>query len=295
MIRPWSAYADMTAAMVLFGSMVVVSKILTAALPVLLGSSLRLAIAATVLCPLLLWNRPRWTALRSRDWLYLALVGLTGQVLFYVLMLEGLRHTGAANAGIVLATLPAATAALGMLLLRERPEAKTGLAVLLATGGVAALRAVGPANLSAPDDLVGLGLVSLAVIADALSIVLAKLVSPAVSPLVMSAIVTAMAGLMAAPLGAAEAMSFDLGGIGWAEIAYLIYYGTAATALPSLLWLRGIRQVPSATAGVFTSVLPVSSVALSFLVLGEPPRLSHVVGLACVLGATALISRAKRA
>ena len=65
--------------------------------------------------------------------------------------------------------------------------------------------------------------------------------------------------------------------------AALVYFGVALSAVVFVLWIRGVAVVPASTAAVFTGVLPISAVALSYLFLREPFAWSHPVGLACVL------------
>jgi drug/metabolite transporter (DMT)-like permease len=69
------------------------------------------------------------------------------------------------------------------------------------------------------------------------------------------------------------------------------YYGVVVTVLAFLLWARGIARVPASTAAVFTGVLPVSAVTLSYLVLGERVLASHLVGAACVIAGIVLVAR----
>ena len=49
--------------------------------------------------------------------------------------------------------------------------------------------------------------------------------------------------------------------------------------------------MPASTAGVFTGVLPVSAVVLSYAVLEEQYSWAQLVGVACVLLAILLIAR----
>ena len=58
-----------------------------------------------------------------------------------------------------------------------------------------------------------------------------------------------------------------------------------------LLWFEGVARVPASTAAVFTGVLPISAVALSYAVLGEPFLWSHLIGGACVVLGIVLIAR----
>ncbi len=61
--------------------------------------------------------------------------------------------------------------------------------------------------------------------------------------------------------------------------------------LAFLLWARGIARVPASTAAVFTGVLPVSAVTLSYLILGERVLWSHLVGAGCVIVGIVLVAR----
>jgi drug/metabolite transporter (DMT)-like permease len=61
--------------------------------------------------------------------------------------------------------------------------------------------------------------------------------------------------------------------------------------LAYILWFSGVGKVPASTAAVFTGVMPISTVALSALILGEQITGAHLVGLACVLGGIGLITR----
>jgi hypothetical protein len=49
--------------------------------------------------------------------------------------------------------------------------------------------------------------------------------------------------------------------------------------------------VPAGVAGVFTGIIPLSAVALAVVLLGEPLRLGHLVGIVCVLAALGLTLR----
>jgi drug/metabolite transporter (DMT)-like permease len=64
------------------------------------------------------------------------------------------------------------------------------------------------------------------------------------------------------------------------------------TALAYILWFSGVEKVPASTAAVFTGVLPISTVILSALLLGEQSTVAHLAGLACVLGGIGMITRA---
>lgn len=63
----------------------------------------------------------------------------------------------------------------------------------------------------------------------------------------------------------------------------IIYYAIVITVLGFWLWYSGVSKVSAATSGIFTSVLPVSSLILSNLILKEEVLLSHIIGIICVI------------
>ena len=132
--RPLRACLELSAAMVLVGSSVVVGTLVVAKVRIFLIGGLRFALASLILVPVLLARERRMPALSRRDAGVLLLQAFAGIFAFNVLLLYGLTLTSAAESGIVTATTPAVTAVLAILLLREpwsaRRAAGMGLAVL---------------------------------------------------------------------------------------------------------------------------------------------------------------------
>lgn len=97
---------------------------------------------------------------------------------------------------------------------------------------------------------------------------------------------------MFAPLALHDALAVDLTRLRLVEWLALAYYGVVVTVVALVLWARGVREVEATTAAVFTGVLPVSAVTLSYIVLGEPFQRAHVIGGVCVLAAAFPAARA---
>src|SRR6185369_9763268 len=105
--RPLAALS-LIGAMALTGANVAFGKAIVAAVPVYIFVLFRFTVASLALLPMARGepgpklSQMRWSELR--DVALMALFGMTG---FTVLMLEGLKRTAAADAGIITATLPA--------------------------------------------------------------------------------------------------------------------------------------------------------------------------------------------
>ncbi|MGG3805459.1 EamA family transporter [Metabacillus fastidiosus] len=71
----------------------------------------------------------------------------------------------------------------------------------------------------------------------------------------------------------------------------ILYFGIVVTVLAFLLMYQGLSKVSASSAGVLTSVLPLSSVILSFFILKEGISFSHLLGILFILIAIFFISK----
>ena len=288
------AYLELTGAMVLVGSSVVAGKLMAESLPVFLAGGLSSAIGAAILVPVLFVREGGFPAVGGRELLVLFLQAFTGIFLFRVLLLWGLLYTSAAEGGVITSTTPAVVGLISFLFLGDRPGPRVWAGIALAVAGIVALNVLGSgaeaggARGSAP--LLGNLLVFGAVVSEALFTIFGKAAAGRVSPLTTAVSASVMSLALFLPLGLYQTIGFDFSSVGFAGWASVVHYGVFVTALGYLLWFGGLAKVPASTAGVFTGVLPVSAVLLSYVVLREPFSWAHPVGVGCVLLAILLIA-----
>lgn len=276
------AYAELTLAMVIAGSSVVVGKIVVATFPVFLASALRFAIASLILLPLL-WQRENIRLiLTHHDWIILFLQALTGIFLFSIFLLYGLKFTNAAEAGII-----------SFLFLKERLSAHNILGIGFAVCGVLLINVLGATLHTArgPLPLLGNVLVFGAIVGEALFTFFRKAASNMISPLRMATVVSVLGLLLFLPPAIYEVATFDFTAISWTQWLPIFYYSIVVTVVGFILWFQGVMKVPANIAAVFTGVMPVSAMLLSYLILQEPFAWSHVWGGLCVLVGLILIVR----
>jgi drug/metabolite transporter (DMT)-like permease len=113
------AYAELSAAMMIVGSFVVVSKVMATTFPVFLAAALRFAIASAIFLPLLFKTARGVPSLGKKDACILFLQAFAGNFLFSILLLYGLKLTSAAQSGIILGTVPVVIGLISFLVLRE--------------------------------------------------------------------------------------------------------------------------------------------------------------------------------
>lgn len=287
-----SAYVELSAAMIIVGSIVVVSKVITTTFPVFLAAALRFAIASAILLPLLFKMAHGVPSLGKKDACVLFLQAFAGNFLFSILLLYGLKLTSAAESGIILGTVPVVIGLISYLVLRESLTWNKGIALFIATVGVGAISGIGTTSSAGHEanPLLGNILVFGAVIGEALWTILGKAASGKVTPLTIASLTSCFGLILFSPFAVYQAWSFNFTTVTPLSWAAVVYYGLG-TVGAYILWYQGVSKVPASTAGVFTGVQPVSAVVLSTILLKEPMVWSHWVGIVSVLSAIVLMRR----
>lgn len=292
-------YLYLSLAMVTVGSTVVASKVIAAGLPPFTATALRFAIALPVFLLLMRLQRAPWPRLARADWALLVLQGLAGSVGYTTLLLSGLRMTSAADAGVIVGTLPVVSALVATLVLRERPDRALWLAIGLATAGVIAVAV--PSAPEAEDgeggavfqQVMGNALVLGAVACESLFILLNKRLRHAPSPLVLSTLMSAI-GLVAAAGPAIYEAAWQ-GALPQQALWAVLYYALIPTVGGYLLWYAGAARTSGAEAALFTALAPIAAVALAATLLGEPVGIAQLGGIGCVAMAVIwLATRSRR-
>ena len=136
-------YFKLIVAMLIVGSSVVAGKAMVGTLPVMLASCLRFAIAAPVLTFLLYCQEGTLKLPCRSHFLPLFLQSLTGVFGFSICLLYGLKYSSAMEAGLITGTLPAVTALLAMILLKDKLNGWQVLGIFFTILGVSMLNVGG--------------------------------------------------------------------------------------------------------------------------------------------------------
>ena len=279
-------------AMVTVGSTVVVSKWIAHGLPPFTATALRFGLALPVLVLLMRFTHTPWPRPDRHDQILLLCQAGVGSVGYTVLLILGLRWTPAADAGVVSGVLPAVTALVAVLALRERLGPFLVAGIGLATAGVLiimfpSLVGMGAGAVARPMTVVwGQLLVLGSVVCEALFILLNKRLRVAVQPLALSTLMVA-GGLGLSGLPALLERAW-LQPIPSTALAAVAYYALVPTVLGFLLWFAGAARLRGAEAALLTALAPVSALVLAALFLGEPVGWVQMAGAACVLVAVGL-------
>ncbi len=265
--------------MALVGCYVALSKPLVLAFPVLLLAWLRFGIGALAM-PHWLTKPPYEPPMTAQTRGLVFLESLLGNFLFSICMLYGVSMTSATSAGVILASIPAAVAVMSWAFLRERIAPREWAGVACAVIGIALLtltkqeqsaqtaRDLG-GSIANDRALLGNLLLFGAVLCEAAYAVIGKKLTGALGPKRIAALINLWGFALMTPFGLYAALGFNFGAVSNGTWWLLIFYALAASVGTVWLWMTGLKSVPSAQAGVFTVMLPLSAALTGVLVLGE--------------------------
>ncbi|QFY79166.1 DMT family transporter [Alcaligenes faecalis] len=269
-------YVLLSLAMMTVGSTVIASKLIAGNMPAFLATALRFALALPVFLALVFWQRERWPKLLFRDWVLLLLQAGAGSVGYTTLLIAGLSHLSAADAGVIIGTLPAVSALFSVIVLSERPGLRLLISVVLATLGVMAVAWKG----TGPSSSIGMLYILGAVVCESAFILLNKRIPVPLRPLLQATTMTGLGLLVSLPFALLE---LPLSMPDTAAIGAVVWYALVPTVAGFLLWYGGAARVSGSEASVFTAVAPLTAVTLAALVLGEQIGWVQIVGVATVI------------
>lgn len=287
MTRRWIGWICCCLGMALAGSVVVASKVATDGLPVFTAAAARYGLAALILVP---WSLARHGVPRPgrHDGIILLGQAAAGSLGFSVLLLLGLRHTGAADAAVITGTLPAMVGLLSVTLLRQHISAAGWGGIALASLGAASLN-LGDGGVGQPEiaeRLMGDVLILGAVAAEAAFVLLDKRLRAPMPAVTVSALMCLLGFAMTAPMAALEVTEsgVPLFSTAWGAV---LWHALVPTVAGFLLWYTGTARLSGDEAAISTAVMPLAAILLSVLVLGERLEIRH--GIATVLVIAAML------
>jgi len=275
--------------MAVWGSTFVVTKGLVELWPPFTLAFVRVSIGALVLMPLAIARHRRGMPL---PWGTIGLMGLLGVTFYYLTFNWALVHISASQGALVQASIPAMTALVAVIWLRERANLSRWLGIALSVGGVLIVFSGNEVE-SGESTLFGNLLMFASVVCWALYTSMAKRVA-SFEPLVITVCVMGTGALLLLPFCAYEILSAGLQPLpiqGWAGVLYL---GGVATGAAYMLYNASLRHLDASEVGVYTNLIPVVGVLTGIVMLGEPLSLRAIIGGAVVMLGVWITSRSER-
>ncbi|WP_156755258.1 DMT family transporter [Actinokineospora pegani] len=271
-----SAFAAL--AMIMVGSSVAVVGLLRD-FPVHAGQALRFGLAAVLLLIVLKALRRRGGQAPPRvaaaDWVRVTVLAALGMVGFNVALTEAGKHTDPALVGVIVGCAPIVITLVSPLVARGRPTGRLVLAGVVVAAGAAVAHGFG---------LGGSALGVLLSVCALLGEVAFALVAAPLLPRLGALRVSTCACVAAVPLClVGVVVTGEVARPDGTEVLALLWLAGAVTACAYVCWFTAVAAIGPERAGLFTSLVPVSAVALTAVLGVGDPTLGHVLGAAFVL------------
>ena len=127
-------------------------------------------------------------------------------------------------------------------------------------------------------------------LAEAAYTLLARKLSDGISSLEATLAASLIAALLFVVLAFVfDSRPFDFSGVSRDGYFALAFWGAATGGLAPVLWYNGARKAPGALTAGAMAVMPLSALVLSYVLLGESFRWSHLLGFGLVFAGLVLM------
>jgi drug/metabolite transporter (DMT)-like permease len=222
----------------------------------------------------------------ARDALELAGLGLVGHFLYQYFFIGGLALTTVANSSLMLATTPVVIAIISAPLGYEHVGVRHWLGAALSLSGIYIVVGRGV-------DLGGQGLkgdlmMVAAVLCWAVYTLGSRRLISRHSPVGVTGLSMAIGTLLYVPVMWPHVRAVAWDSITWRTWASIVYSSIFALGVAYTIWYAAVRQIGSARTSVYSNVIPIVAMATAVIFLGEPLRVTNLLGATAVLVGVAL-------
>jgi drug/metabolite transporter (DMT)-like permease len=226
--------------------------------------------------------RRDWPAIRQH-WRVMLLLGLTGGSIFTVLQYVGLQYTSALNFSVMNSLAPVFMVLAGAIAFFDPLHARQILGIAVSLMGVLAIIAHGDVEalaelrLNRGDIIVVISIAVWSVYSAFLRL------CPGIHWLSFLFVLGVISSAGTLPLAVWEHVSGYAFQPTWLTAVAVIYVSIFPSVVGFAAWNRGVALIGSNRSGPFLHLIPVYSVVLASLFLGEQLMLYHVVGFVLIL------------
>ena len=246
------------------------------------------------LCFLVVFKNLRKIDYRPGDWKLLMFMGVCEPGFYFIFEALSLTYTDASQAGMICALLPLMVAVAARFTLGEPLTRRTVAGFGLAIVGAVALSAVADSTETASNPTLGNFFEFLAMICACGYMISFKKLTPRYNPWFLTMVQAFVGAAFYFPLlflpSTTLPTSFDLTGV-----ATIFYLGLFVTILAYGLYNYGMSKIPAAQASAFINLIPVITLIMGMVMLGERLNwMQYAASLLVVAGVYVSQGKSKR-
>ena len=282
-VRPRVTLTDLLLVLMalIWGVNISVVKYGTLHLNALAYNGVRVTMAAVALLAIGSLMGERWPS--RRDVLALLLLGVLGNGVYQLLFIQGVAHTRAGNAALVLAATPAFVALFGWMRGTERIRARGMAGIVISMLGIG-LVVSGRAPIGAgASTLLGDALVLGGCVCWAAFTVLLKPYTERVNAVQVAGITMAGGVIPLLAISAPAMAATAWGAVPVKVWGAIVFSGLGALVIAYLCWYRGVRVLGPTRTSMYGNLQPVVALVFAWIILHEVPTVMQGMGAASII------------
>jgi drug/metabolite transporter (DMT)-like permease len=235
-------------------------------------------------------GRRRWFAsahaISGRDWMAILAFGVLGHFIYQLCFLGGLARTTVSNSSLILGCSPVAVTFLSAAAGHERVSARHWIGAFLSLAGIYLLagRGAGLSQSTVTGDILCVA----AVACWSVYTVASRPLLARHSPMVLTGYSMAIGTLLYVPLGIPDLQRLDWGAVSPTSWLALAFSAVFALYVAYLIWYTSVQRVGNVRTSVFSNILPLLSMAIAAVWLGERFTPADIGGAMAILSGVAL-------
>jgi len=246
-------------------------------------NGLRFIFAAAIIWIVLLYRRQLFT-IPKKDWLPLICMGLLGNLIYQGLFIIGIDYTYAANAAVMLGTIPIWVALISHFFNLEQMNIFKTLGVLAAFAGIIFIISGGndPFSFSSDTFLGDIIIIGAAIVWGGYTI-LSKSFLTRYTPIQFSAIMATIGAIVLFLMGLPNIIQLEWTQISAAAYGGVIYSGLLSIGVAYLIWNYGLQTVGAVHTATYQNLVPVMGLFFGIVLLNEQLTFLQYTGSALVI------------
>lgn len=238
--------------------------------------------AASIWAVLLL--RGQTFSIPKKDWLPLLSMGFLGNIVYQGLFIIGIDYTYAANASVMLGTIPIWVALFSHFFKLERMNTFKVVGVLFAFGGIIFIISGGakPFSFSSDTFLGDITIIIAAVVWGGYTI-LSKSFLDRYTPIQFSAVMATIGCIALFSIGLPSIIDLQWNEVSAASYGAVIYSGLLSIGIAYVIWNYGLQTVGAVHTATYQNLVPVMGLIFGVALLNEHLSLLQYLGSAFVI------------
>ncbi|MCW9705335.1 DMT family transporter [Fodinibius salsisoli] len=246
-------------------------------------NGLRFIFAAAAVWAVLVYRNQLFT-IPKEDWLPLLGMGILGNLIYQGLFIIGIDYTYAANAAVMLGTIPIWVALFSHFFNLEQMNVLKTLGVLFAFGGIVFIVSGGENPFSfASDTFLGdLIIIGAAVVWGGFTI-LSKPFLDRYTPIQFSTIMATIGAVLLFLIGLPNILMLEWTSISPAAYGGVVYSGLLSIGIAYVIWNYGLQTVGAVHTATYQNLVPVLGLIFGVVLLNEQLSLLQYGGASLVI------------